>query len=189
MRELKPLLITYSRSKSNAVDGLRQSLAEKEKKILSDITNLPNQTLGPPRRKSINLHSPTASIPGKILIHDESIHSGFVSLPSEPDKGFRIFEDEPEVRAPEIQPNECVERIAPPPSSDFWSPSRVANDSGMPTTSINKRQRRESKAKRHPPPPLRPDSVEPDHLAGYVWVCTRRFKLRISSAPDHFGVE
>lgn len=189
MRELKPLLITYSRSKSTAVDGLRQSLVEKEKKILHDITNLPNHNPGPSRRKSINLHSPTASIPSKILIHDESIHSGFVSLPSDTDKGFKIFEDEPEVSAPEVQPNSPMEQVISPPSSDFWSPSRIAKDSGLPITSHNKKQRRDPRTRQRSSSLPRPSTIEPGQLLGYVWLCNRGLKLKSSNEPDHFDVK
>lgn len=188
MRELKPLLITYSRSKATAVDGLRQSLVEREKKILSDITNLPNPNPGPLGRKSINLHSPTATIPSKIRIRDESIHSGFISLPSEADKEFEIFEDELKVSAPEIQPKSVVEVISPL-SSDFWSPSRIANDSGLPILPHNKKQRRDARIRQRSSSLPRPSNIEPRQLLGYVWLCSRSLKLKPSNGSDHFDVK
>lgn len=191
MRELKPLLITYSRSRPSTADGLCQSLAETEKKILDDITNLQNRNLGLLGRKPISLHSPATGIPGKIRIRDESIHSGFVSLPSELDRDVdvEIFEDEPKAKVPETGASECAAKVAPSPSSDVWSPSKIANDSGLPSLSIRRGQRCAPRARRRPSPPPRPDNVEPTHLVGYVWLCGRRLTLSSSSAADHFGAE
>jgi hypothetical protein len=195
MQESKKL-VTYSRrsngipAKSREIDGMRRSIAEGERRILQDISNIDRASVAPlVSRPSISLKSPNTSPSQQIALlkinSRDEIFSGSLE-PQSPTihagqfEEFEIHQDH----------NTAVPANIPSTagfSDDIWSPSKIAMQSGAPPLKVaiqpGTLKPFVRKSRLYPPIDF---TIDPRDLDGKSWVRTNPDPLQKNSLPDHF---